>query len=595
MITASVARLDLITSLTFVLVCPLPAAEPSSTSKPAADDPSKHAFPALGAVAARKVQIEWNRYYDHAGLAAILARLHEAFPDLTKLYSIGKSVEGRDLWCLEVTSQKGGGAKRKPGMYIDGNIHGNEVQAGEVVCYTAWYLCHQYGRVAHVTDLLDHNVFYLIPSINPDGRDRWFHQAQTMHSSRTGVRPYDNDRDGAADEDDLDDLDGDGSITRMRIKDPNGRWKPHPEHPEYFMIQASADERGEFTLLGDEGMDNDGDGKVNEDPAGGYDMNRNWAWDWQPNYIQYGSQDYPFSLPETRALSDFVLAHPNIGAGQSFHNNGGMMLRPPGREGGEMHGADDDILRFIAERGEKMLPYYRSLVTWKDLYTTWGSETDWHYGGRGILSFVNELWTSRNMNKSGGDPSANDQVAFAKYVLLNEGVVKWREYHHPTYGKIEIGGTKKEWGRVPPSFLLEEECHRNMAFTLYHADQLPRLTISEVKIEKLSDGLHKIWITIENTRLIPTRNAQTVKNKIIAPDIVTLSGDSIKVLSSGRVTERFFKNVEAVKRRPERVEVETIGGMGAARLQFIVSGQGKFKVMVDSVRGGLLESEGTLP
>jgi hypothetical protein len=67
---------------------------------------------------------------------------------------------------------------------------------------------------------LDHNVLYLIPTINPDGRDRWFHRAQTMHSSRTGLKPYDNDRDGTADEDDVDDLDGNGSIAQMRIKDP---------------------------------------------------------------------------------------------------------------------------------------------------------------------------------------------------------------------------------------------------------------------------------------------------------------------------------------------------------------------------------------
>ncbi|MCI0534334.1 MAG: M14 family metallopeptidase [Verrucomicrobiales bacterium] len=565
------------------------------SAKPAADDPSKHAFPALGSVRGRKVQVEWNRYYDHAGLGAILAKLHEAFPEVTRLYSVGKSVEGRDLWCFEITSQKRSDSKRKPGMYIDGNIHGNEVQAGEVVCYTAWYLCHQYGRLAEVTDLLDHNVFYLIPTINPDGRDRWFHHAQTMHSSRTGLKPYDNDRDGAADEDDVDDLNGDGSITQMRIKDPNGRWKPNPEFPDYFMVQAAPDERGEYTLLGDEGLDNDGDGKVNEDAAGGYDMNRNWAWDWQPNYIQYGSQDFPFSLPETRALSEFVIAHPNIGAGQSFHNNGGMMLRPPGREGGQMHGSDDQVFRAISERGEKMLPYYRSMITWKDLYTVWGGETDWHYGALGMFSFVNELWSMRNINKTGSDPSAGDQVAFAKYVLLNDGVVKWHEYDHATYGKIEIGGKKKEWGRTPPSFLLEEECHRNMAFTLYHAAQLPRLNISQVKIEKLQDGLYNIWVTIENQRLIPTRSAQNVRNNITTPDILSLRGDQIKVLSAGRVTDPYFNRVDAVKLRPERVEVDTVTGLGVARVQFIVSGSGKFKITVDSVRGGVLESEQTLP
>ena len=223
-----------------------------SNRKPKADDPAEHAFPAIGSSTQRRVSVEWNRFYDHAGLGSILARLHREFPSLTKLYSVGKSVEGRDLWCLEVTNEKGD-AKRKPAMYIDGNIHGNEVQGGEAVAYTAWYLCHQYGKLDKVTELLDRCVFYLIPTINPDGRDHWLHEAQTAHSSRTGVKPLDNDRDGVADEDDVDDLDGDGSITQMRIKDPHGRWKPHPQFPEHLMIQAAPDEPGEYTLLGLEG------------------------------------------------------------------------------------------------------------------------------------------------------------------------------------------------------------------------------------------------------------------------------------------------------------------------------------------------------
>jgi hypothetical protein len=42
----------------------------TSTAKPPPADLSKHAFPALGAVAERKVHVEWNRFYDHAGLSA---------------------------------------------------------------------------------------------------------------------------------------------------------------------------------------------------------------------------------------------------------------------------------------------------------------------------------------------------------------------------------------------------------------------------------------------------------------------------------------------------------------------------------------------
>lgn len=576
--------------------CALPFAALAQISdrKPDDNDPAKHSYPALGIGAKRKVDVEWNRFYDHAGLGAILARLHKEFPELTRLYSIGKSVEGRDIWCLEVTSRKGD-AKRKPGMYIDGNIHGNEVQGGEAVAYTAWYLCHQYGNLEKVTELLDRCVFYLIPTINPDGRDHWLKEANTPHSSRSGVKPLDNDRDGVADEDDAEDLDGDGAITQMRIKDPNGRWKPHPQYPEQLMIQVGPEERGEYTLLGQEGIDNDGDGQVNEDGRGGYDMNRNWAWDWQPAYLQFGAHEYPFSLPETRAISEFLESHRNVAALQTYHNAGGMILRAPGREGGVMRGSDEQVHVQISQRGEKMLPAYRAMVVWKDLYTVWGGEFDWTYGALGIVSLSNELWSMRNLDRGVAGPSGEDGAAFLRYVLLNDGVVKWHSYMHPTFGQIEIGGTKKTWSRLPPSFLLEEECHRNMAFTLYHADQMPLLQLSEVLMEKIDDGLFKVLVTVENRRLIPTRTEQDVINKINTPDLFLLKGDNVKVISAGRVTDRFSNRFEAVERRPERVEVPTIPGIGVVRVQFVVSGSGRFTVTVDSVKGGVLEATQTLP
>jgi len=560
--------------------------------RPRVGNPARHSYPALGAGNERKVRVAWNRYYDHAGLTAILVRLNRAFPELTRLYSIGKSTQGRELWCLEVTARNVGEPDRKPGMYIDGNIHGNEVQAGETVAYTAWYLCHQYGRLEKVTELLNERVFYLVPSINPDGRDLWLNRGGR---ARSGLEPTDDDRDGLADEDDCEDLNGDGQITMMRIKDPHGRFKRHPDYPDQLMVRTKPDEVGEYTLLGWEGIDKDGDGEINEDGRGGYDLNRNWAYDWQPNYIQYGAKDYPFSQPETHAVAEFVLAHTNIAAAQSFHNAGGMILRSPGREGGEIQNSDDRVLSLIADRGEKILPYYRSMVIWRDLYTTWGDEVDWFYGGRGILTFTNELWTPMNLYKGSESPSDEQEADFIKYVLMGDGFVPWKEYEHPTYGKIEIGGDKKESGRVPPSFLLEEELHRNMAFTLYHADMMPLLEISEVKVEPLGENLFKIWVTVENKRLIPTRTGQDVKHHVSSPDIVSLKGDDIRVLSSGRVTDRFFKRVEAVKRRPERVELVTIDGMGDVRVQFIVEGKGKLTITIDSTKAGRLEKNQLLP
>jgi hypothetical protein len=143
--------------------------------------------------------------------------------------------------------------------------------------------------------------------------------------------------------------------------------------------------------------------------------------------------------------------------------------------------------------------------------------------------------------------------------------------------------------------LLEEELHRNMAFTLYHASTLPLLRISDVNVAPLGGSLFKVWVTVENQRLMPTRTAQDVDHQISPPDVVSIQGDGVKVISSGRITDRFFKRVEAVECRPERVELETISGMDAARVQFILQGSGHFTVTVDSARGGLLRKDGSLP
>lgn len=551
---------------------------------------AQHSFPAIGMTEQRQVDVAWNRFYDCAGFETILKQLNQAFPELTRLVSIGQSVGGRTIWCLQVTALDHGDVNRKAGMYIDGNIHGNEVQGGEAVLYTAWYLCHQYGKLGKITSLLNDRVFYLVPTINPDGRDTWLHNAHTASSSRTGIAPTDNDRDGLFDEDDAEDLNGDGMITQMRIRDPQGRYKPHPDFPDMLMVRVKPGEIGQYSLLGQEGIDNDQDGRINEDGLGGYDMNRNWAFDWQPEFVQRGAKDYPFCLPETRAISKFVTAHPNIAAAQSYHNAGGMILRGPGRDGGELHAQDAQVLTAMADRGEQILPYYRSMVIYKDLYTTWGSELDWFYGARGILTYSNEMWSSRNLYKNGESPSSEQNAEFIKYVLLEDGLIPWQPYDHPTYGAIEIGGTPKTWGRTPPSFLLEEELHRNMAFTLFHADMMPLVQVTDVTVKALAQDLYQIWVTLENQRVMATRTQQDIANHISTPDRVCLQGDSLKVLSSGIVQDRYFKRIEPVKHHPECVKLDCIPGMDAARVQFIVSGTGDFTVTYDSVKGGLLLS-----
>lgn len=565
----------------------------------AADIPASSTFPALGAPDDPKVSIAWNRFYDTDGLEQILRELNRAYPNLTELVEVGTSHQGRTIWSLEVTNEKTGAASSKPAMYIDGNIHGNEVQAGETVAYTAWYLCEMYGAVAKVTELLDTKAFYLIPTINPDGRDHWFHAPNNPHLSRSGLVPIDNDGDGRFDEDGAEDLDGDGHITSMWVADPWGRWKRDLEYPDQLMVRVDRDQRGEFTRLGWEGTDNDGDGEINEDGPGGYDQNRNWPWQWQPESVQYGAHDYPFSLPECRAIADYVLARPNIAGMQSYHNAGGMILRPPGQEDGRVHPADEELASFIAARGEQMLPGYDSFILWKDLYTVWGGEFEWFYGGRGIVSFTNELWTQDNLYRreldDDNEESSRERAAFVRFLLQNQGLTPLHEFDHPELGEVLIGGMSKEFGRVPPSFMLEEELHRNMAFTLYHAESMPLLRFGEVAVESMGGGLSRVRVAVENHGIIPTRVAHDVENRITARDVVTLSGGGLRVVASGQVSDPRRDTVTWQEVRPERLLIESIAGLDRTFVDFLVTGSGTATVRVDSEKAGTMAREVRIP
>jgi hypothetical protein len=94
--------------------------------------------------------------------------------------------------------------------------------------------------------------------------------------------------------------------------------------------------------------------------------------------------------------------------------------------------------------------------------------------------------------------------------------------------------------------------------------------------------------------LIPTRTGQNIRNHIGPPDVVSIEGPRLTVLSSGRVTNPYLKTVEAVKRRPARVELPSVNGLETVRVQFIVSGSGSFTIKMNSAKGGDLRKDGFL-
>jgi len=546
----------------------------------------------------KPIHLEFDHYYDYPELTQALKGLEVSYPKFLKLQSVGKSYQGRDIWEMTINNPKTGPELSKPAMYIEANVHGNEVQGGEVCLYTIQFLMENYGRNPKITDLVDHRVFYILPTVNPDGRAWWFEHPNTMHSSRSIQRPWDDDNDGLFDEDGYDDLDGDGQILIMRKKVPYGNFKQDPEDPR-IMIRVKPGEKGDYIFLGYEGIDNDGDGRINEDPPGGYDPNRNWpSLDWQPNYVQRGAGEFPLSNPESYAVTQFLLAHPNIAGVQSYHNSGGMILRGPGSKDVHYPGADARVYDYIGKTGEEILPFYRYMIIYKDLYPARGGFVTFTYETLGIFSFTNELWSSKqyydkNPQKDKRNwyaTTSKERLKYDDLVDFGENFIEWKPFKHPTYGNIELGGWRKMTNRINPPYTLPELCHRNMAFTLFHAEQMPKISIPKTEVKKLGENTYQIYVTIANDGVIPTISQQAAKNHIFRPDLLIIRGKNLKVISAGKVRDRWLNHVLPVKHRPERILISNgIPGLSDLTYQWIVSGKGKTVVTLDCLKGGRVE------
>ena len=526
------------------------------------------------------MQASWNKYYTNQGVADLCTRLAKAYPDLVSLEVIGKSVQGRDIYCMTISDKKTMDPGLKPGYWIDGNIHSIELQGTEMAMYTAWILCEMYNENDFIKTLLGEKTFYIAPTINPDGRE--YFTSETV-PPRSGLAPRDNDRDGLIDEDGPDDLNGDHEIGQMRRKNPDGNMKVDPEDPRK-MIRVGPGQKGDYELLGSEGIDNDDDGLINEDGPGSYDGNRDWGFNWQPNYVQSGADKYPFTFPENQAVRDFVSKHRNISGSQSFHNSGGMILRGPSIQGGgaEVYTrADENVLNTIGRIGEKMIAGYRFVTIWSGLYTVWGGELDWMYGSMGLYVYSNELWNSYLMFY---DTTYTDSYEFDKLLLFEDAYLPWTKVNHPVYGEIEVGGPKKTFGRLHPGFMLETDAHRNAAFCIYNAYQLPKLEVSEVKVKNLQGGLKEVTAVIENKRLIPTHSGSNLRYKIDPPDYVYLDGGT--VIAGMIVDDVTMNRTREQKKNPQKMELDNIPGESKTYLRWIVKGGSKFTVRVESVKGG---------
>lgn len=266
-----------------------------------------------------------SSYLDHRSFSRELRSLVDG-SNLATMTSLGTTPGGREIWMVQVADPRGTPLDQRPGILVVGNLEGDHVVGSHLALESIRYLLSRSSEDA-VAGALRNHVFYFFPRLNPDGAEAMF--ARVKWARRTNDRPWDDDNDGRVDEDGPEDLNGDGYITVMRVPDPAGAYLIDPSDPRLMKrADPTKGERGTHTLYW-EGIDNDGDGFINEDGPGGVDLNRNFQHAYA--YWQADVGPHMVSEPETRALMDFVLSHRNIAAILTFGQSDNLVTPPNAR------------------------------------------------------------------------------------------------------------------------------------------------------------------------------------------------------------------------------------------------------------------------
>lgn len=497
--------------------------------------------------------INWKRYYNYDELSDIMKRLAKQYPNVCSVESIGKSRMGREQLLLTITDKRTGADTEKPAVYIDGAVHGNEVNGVTDAMYLAWYLCTRSEYDPEVAGILAKSTVYILPAVNIDAVDSYVRFPNTENNPREPFRPVDDDKDGLYDEDMTEDVDGDGQLSNMYAEDANGDYRLTKDGLRFVRIAKDDWWDGQrFRLLGSEGFDNDGDGRMAEDDLGGIDPNRVFPFDFRKNL----GKSYPLSEPVTRNMWNFVSKHKNILVDVNYHNYGReiMYMFPPSEKGP----GEGDIPFPKAAPGQDQWAFkapYRARAGYqhdaqvmtqmvsdaayilKD-YTpvsgnTYGETLGSTYYLLGAYSLLIELWDHNVPMADANNDGYVDDNEYNRWIKLDLGDDAWVKPHvvdHPQLGKIWIGGTpKKHIGRTPPPRYMEDEAQRQSRLIIQYLKQLPELKLTNPVVKKLGNNLYQVEVDVVNEKMYPTASDRSILIKRYNPDVIeaTVKGGTL--------------------------------------------------------------------
>jgi hypothetical protein len=286
------------------------------------------------------LSLTYDAYLTPDGLNDALKSLSSEYSGTTKLHQLANTPGNRELFLLEIGPETGLQDKTLPAVLVVGNMEGDVPISSMAAIYLADFLLHS-GE--HHRD----KTWYILPCGNPDALNHYF--SRPLYRDVRNEKPRNDDMDDRVDEDGYDDLDGNGLITQMRVKDPEGTMIPVAGN-ERMLRKADPlkAEKGMYKIY-TEGVDDDGDGKYNEDGPGGINVGINFPHLFEPFKPTTGL--YPGCTDESFQVFKFAFDHPEIAMTMTFGATN-FCLVPP--KGGRQSGVDMDKIK-VPERMAEMI------------------------------------------------------------------------------------------------------------------------------------------------------------------------------------------------------------------------------------------------
>lgn len=262
----------------------------------------------------------FDKYHSNKEVREVLEKLKNENSTSTKLHNIATSPGGEVIQVFEIGSD----LINAPAIFVGANFEGDVPLSTEGALYFAKMLLDS----AQFTKNLK---WYILPQPNPDAVSGYF--AKVKYHRTVNDFEINNDVDEAVNEDGFDDLNGDGYITQIRVKDLEGTYIPSKNDPR-IMVKADAakGEKGEYKLY-DEGIDNDNDGQYNEDGEGGINVGIGFPHLFPRDKKEAGL--WSGQTPEVYNLMKFIFDRPEIAMVFTLGNSDFCKTPPKGgRKGG---------------------------------------------------------------------------------------------------------------------------------------------------------------------------------------------------------------------------------------------------------------------